>query len=196
MTVDSVHKLLAERFALTDVDRSATRGGQRLWKNEIRWARQDLIEEGMLAGTETAGRGHWVLVAAIFREATDRADELLAERTFVEGAATTVLVNRYERNRSARNRCLAVHGTTCVVCGFSFEREFWTPAGVGPHIHVHHLVPLASIGARYKLDPIRHLVPICPNCHHMIHRREPPFSVDELKAIRKLASDHWGSSKQ
>ena len=35
--------------------------------------------------------------------------------------------------------------------------------------------------AEYRLDPIRDLRPVCPNCHAVIHRREPPFSIEEIK---------------
>jgi 5-methylcytosine-specific restriction protein A len=48
-------------------------------------------------------------------------------------------------------------------------------------IHVHHEVELASIGAEYVIDPINDLKPVCPNCHAMLHRRKPAYSVNELK---------------
>ena len=34
----------------------------------------------------------------------------------------------------------------------------------------------------YDVDPINDLMPVCPNCHAMLHRRTPPFSVEELAA--------------
>ncbi|HCO7574031.1 HNH endonuclease [Escherichia fergusonii] len=27
------------------------------------------------------------------------------------------------------------------------------------------------------------LPPVCPNCHAMLHRRKPPFTLEELKAL-------------
>ncbi|HEM0468253.1 TPA: HNH endonuclease [Escherichia coli] len=27
------------------------------------------------------------------------------------------------------------------------------------------------------------LLPVCPNCHAMLHRRKPPFTLEELKAL-------------
>ncbi|HEK2705573.1 TPA: HNH endonuclease [Pseudomonas aeruginosa] len=50
-------------------------------------------------------------------------------------------------------------------------------------IHVHHVVPVSEIGESYEVDPIKDLIPLCPNCHAMIHRRNPPLSVDELKGL-------------
>lgn len=98
----------------------------------------------------------------------------------VEGAATQVTVTRYERNLGARAICLDVHGYDCSVCGFNFEEAY---GDIGTeYIEVHHLLPIAAIGAEYRLNPVADLAPVCPNCHAMIHRRTPPFSIDDLKA--------------
>ena len=37
----------------------------------------------------------------------------------------------------------------------------------------------------YNLNPISDLVPVCPNCHAMIHQRKPPFTINEIKEMRK-----------
>lgn len=50
-------------------------------------------------------------------------------------------------------------------------------------IHIHHLIPLSDIKENYSLDPKKDLIPVCPNCHAMLHRRNPPFSPEELKSI-------------
>ncbi|MBQ7426534.1 MAG: HNH endonuclease [Prevotella sp.] len=50
-------------------------------------------------------------------------------------------------------------------------------------IHVHHLIPISSIGEDYVIDPINHLVPVCPNCHNMLHRKDPPLTPEELKKL-------------
>ena len=50
-------------------------------------------------------------------------------------------------------------------------------------IHVHHLVPLCEIGEAYAVDPVNDLVPVCPNCHAIIHRRTPPLSIGEVKEL-------------
>ena len=50
-------------------------------------------------------------------------------------------------------------------------------------IHIHHLIPLSDIKENYSLDPQKDLIPVCPNCHAMFHRRNPPFSPEELKSI-------------
>lgn len=111
-------------------------------------------------------------------------DEIPNPETVFEGAKREIVVNRYERNREAREKCIAAHGCKCVVCGMDFEKVYG-PIGRG-YIHVHHIVPLSSIGKEYELDPINDLIPVCPNCHAMLHRKDPPYDVDDLKELGKF----------
>jgi predicted HNH restriction endonuclease len=39
-----------------------------------------------------------------------------------------------------------------------------------------------------KLNPIKDLRPVCPNCHAMLHQKKPAYSIEELKAIIKQAA--------
>ena len=65
--------------------------------------------------------------------------------------------------------------------GFSFEQAY---GSIGrEYIHVHHLVPLSAVGEEYQVDPISDLRPICPNCHAMVHRKQPPYSVEEVRQM-------------
>lgn len=106
-------------------------------------------------------------------------------QTYQEGSIVQIWVNRYERDPNARKACLAHHKAICKVCGFNFERVYGK-IGEG-FIHIHHLVPMnmRASAKPYKIDPINDLVPVCPNCHAMLHKQNPPFSVDELRAIIK-----------
>jgi predicted HNH restriction endonuclease len=99
----------------------------------------------------------------------------------VEGAARSILVNAYERNRRAREKCIQHYGRTCAVCGFAFGARYGEPAT--GYIQIHHVVPIARVRKEYRLNPIADLRPVCPNCHAVIHRREPPFSIDEVKQM-------------
>ena len=49
-------------------------------------------------------------------------------------------------------------------------------------IHVHHLVPLSKIRKAHRVDPVRDLRPVCPNCHAAIHLTNPPTGIEDLKA--------------
>jgi hypothetical protein len=104
-----------------------------------------------------------------------------SDRELTEGARTTVEVSRIERDPAARRKCIGIFGTTSVVCGFNFEKTYGT---IGAEfIHVHHLQPLAAAGGRRKVNPKTDLRPVRPNCHEMLHRRGPPFMIEELQGI-------------
>lgn len=102
------------------------------------------------------------------------------DEALYEGALMTVKANRYERNQKARRECVALKGYKCLVCGKDFEASYGE-IGKG-FIHVHHLTPIASIGKEYQLDVANDLVPVCPNCHYMLHRKNPPYTIEELQS--------------
>lgn len=123
----------------------------------------------------------FVKEAAAIRRHRERLypDELELGQTYAEGAKRQVRVNAYERDPRARKACLAHSGTRCVGCGISFEERYGR-IGKG-FIHVHHLRPLAANGRPQRVDPKTDLVPICPNCHAMIHRTHPPITLAQLR---------------
>lgn len=99
----------------------------------------------------------------------------------VEGAVCRVSVNAYERKPEARRRCIEAHGASCCVCGFSFGAVYGEVAE--GYIHVHHRRPLSEIGGEYVVDPVADLRPVCPNCHAVLHRRIPAFSIEEVRGF-------------
>ncbi len=105
-------------------------------------------------------------------------EEVPTGGNFSEGAKSSITINAYERSAKARGACIAHHGVSCAVCSFDFEKAFGD-LGAG-FIHVHHIVPLSSIRDNYEVDPVTDLVPVCPNCHAMIHRVEPPLKIEQL----------------
>ena len=120
-------------------------------------------------------------ILSCFTLQTNDYDEIPNSETVFEGAKKEITVNRYERSQEAREKCIAAHGCKCTVCGMDFEKVYGE-IGRG-FIHVHHKVPLSSIGEEYELNPIKDLVPVCPNCHAMLHRKEPPYTIKELKEM-------------
>ncbi len=110
-------------------------------------------------------------------------ETLESERYYKEGAASQTIQTRYERNPQARKICLGYHQHSCKVCGFNFEETY---GEIGREfIHVHHLVGLAVIKQEYQINPIKDLRPVCPNCHAMLHKKNPPFTIEELQRILK-----------
>jgi 5-methylcytosine-specific restriction enzyme A len=123
----------------------------------------------------------WALV--IGQEGPIR-DETAAEaHKLYEGAARAVTLNVYERNPRARQLCIAHYGATCWICRFDFGREYG-PAADG-FIHVHHLRPIAELAEEYEVDPVADLRPVCPNCHAVLHRKSPPYTMEEVQEMRR-----------
>jgi 5-methylcytosine-specific restriction protein A len=119
-------------------------------------------------------------------DAWEDPDELGDSPSFSEGAKKNITVNSYERDPNARAHCLQHYGYTCKVCGMDFESTYGI---LGKNfIHVHHLIPLSDIGNGYETNPIEDLIPICPNCHAMIHKMDHTTadSIDELRFIIKI----------
>ncbi|MEN0053053.1 MAG: HNH endonuclease [Mucilaginibacter sp.] len=101
-----------------------------------------------------------------------------------EGAVSQVLVNKYERNPWARRECVKHFGAICQVCNFNFE-DYYGEIGKD-FIHVHHLTSISAIKSEYQVDPLNDLIPVCPNCHSMLHKRTPALTIQELKQILDL----------
>jgi 5-methylcytosine-specific restriction protein A len=108
-------------------------------------------------------------------------EEIGEAEKFIEGRTKAITVNIYERSTKARKLCIEVYGYMCAVCGFDFEKTYGA-IGQG-FIHVHHLRDFASITEAYELDPKEDLRPVCPNCHAMLHKKSPPFSIEGLRKL-------------
>jgi len=102
-----------------------------------------------------------------------------------DGKVTTREVNVYERNPLNRKACIALKGTTCAVCGLNFEEKYGA-IGAG-YIEIHHKKPVSQYDGEQRVNPSTDLVPVCANCHAMLHRRNPPYSVQELKEMMQKA---------
>lgn len=109
------------------------------------------------------------------------ANEIVFSELYAEGVKKQVVVNAYERSERAREKCLAYYGHKCSVCGHSMESLY---GNVGAEvIHVHHLKELSSIGKGYRVNPIKDLRPVCPNCPAVLHSRIPTLTIKELRKL-------------
>lgn len=105
-----------------------------------------------------------------------------ADNLMEEGETYSTVLNKYERNKKAREKCLEHYGRVCQVCGIDFGKLY------GPEfadkIEVHHIVPISEIGEKYVVDPIKDLIPVCPNCHTALHsKKDGVYTVKELKVL-------------
>ncbi len=111
--------------------------------------------QDLLTATRLIVRSHAALGASPRKRPTRRPEHLAAEELppeieYVEGAARAVLVNAYERNRRARERCLRHYGRNCAICGLNFGARYGEPAA--GYIQVHHIVPIAKVGVPPEFD--------------------------------------------
>jgi 5-methylcytosine-specific restriction protein A len=85
----------------------------------------------------------------------------------------------YERSPKNRAKCIELQGNTCKICGFNFN-EMYGEDLARDYIEVHHITPVSS--SEQKIDPATDLIPLCSNCHSMIHRYyKITLRPDELK---------------
>jgi 5-methylcytosine-specific restriction enzyme A len=106
----------------------------------------------------------------------------------VEGGLKTYFGKRFERDPYNRKRAIEIHGYSCVVCGFNYE-EVYGERGKD-FIEVHHVKPLNTLGGQEEIDPRTDLVPVCSNCHRIIHRRhEDVLSIDQMKELIRVKMD-------
>ena len=98
----------------------------------------------------------------------------------VEGAIRNISLDKYERNKEARKKCIEFHGSKCKICGFDFGKIYGS--NFEGKIEVHHIKPLSEIKEEYVVDPINDLIPVCPNCHLILHCKEDGvYSPEEVK---------------
>ncbi len=86
-----------------------------------------------------------------------------------------------ERLRSACDACVAQSDGSCTVCGFNFEAAYGSQAA--QCIQVHLVLPHSELHLDSELDAAKHLVAVCPNCHAVIHSHDPPYTIEEVKAL-------------
>lgn len=107
------------------------------------------------------------------------------EQADVEGALTLSTYKRRERSRRNRFLCLSIHGNRCAACGLDPLHLYGQQADI---IEVHHIEPLYLLEQPRAYCPERDLIPLCPNCHRLIHSRRPfPYSLEELRGVLNRA---------
>ncbi|CAM3419920.1 HNH endonuclease [Macrococcoides canis] len=114
-----------------------------------------------------------------------QSEEILLENViYKEGKIIQQYGTRYERNPNLRKKAIEIHGVTCKGCGFNFEEVY---GEIGKEfIEIHHIKPMYSIKEEIIVDPNTDLVPLCSNCHNMVHRKkEQPLTIEELKQTIK-----------
>jgi hypothetical protein len=108
---------------------------------------------------------------------------------FSEGERSQRETAFFRRNTRLRKEAIKRLGMQCVVCRLDFGERYGS-AGKG-YIEVHHLNPLAertdTIAGTPIMTKLNEVVPVCANCHRVLHRRRPAMTIAKLKAsLREL----------
>lgn len=89
--------------------------------------------------------------------------------TYTEGRIKDIVLSIHERDPIARRKCIEHYGPRCYICKFDFASRYG-PLFEGL-IHVHHRTPLYLQSENHPVDPILDLIPVCPNCHMVLHSK-------------------------
>jgi 5-methylcytosine-specific restriction protein A len=121
------------------------------------------------------------LEAVDLKDGFSGSEEIIEALGEVEGEKTIRKINSYERSKKNRNACITIYGWSCFVCSINF-RTMYGERGMG-YIEVHHREPVSLMKEPRALSPKRDLIPVCSNCHRMLHRTWPPATPEQLKEV-------------
>ena len=122
----------------------------------------------------------------VFSALHEMVAESVGKRDLLEGKPIFAVSKRYERSPVVRARAIALHGCSCCVCGLNFSESYGS-IGDG-FIHIHHVERVADSGER-AINVREDVVPVCPNCHAMLHTRTPPLKPEELSELLTTRGD-------
>jgi len=113
-----------------------------------------------------------------------------------EGNQKYSINTSYARSQKLRNAAIehfSHNGTiACECCGFEFQSYYGEKYG-SSCIEIHHLKPIfqySNTGVTQTIeDAIKNLLPVCPNCHRVIHKNS--ITAEMIPDFKKeIASIH------
>lgn len=190
--VNEVYKALASRFSLAPSDLSKTiNGSENYFEKEVRWAKKDLVDSGVIKKPADSGHGIWEIDDAVFPVQEDLSPVLCQTPEELEAALSKLKSTKappqgqekpnritssnesFERDARVVKFILYQAAGTCEVCDqvSPFRKD-----NGEPFLEVHHIKSLADGGS----DFITNAVAACPNCHRELHYG---VNRDELRAF-------------
>ena len=107
-----------------------------------------------------------------------------------EGAQKITHSKTYERSIKLRNAAIIKYTDEnerikCKICCFDFE-DFYGNYGKG-FIEIHHQKPVFMFNDDETEKTIKsgleNVIPVCSNCHRIIHRIRPPYLVKDIEKV-------------
>ena len=113
------------------------------------------------------------------------------EETEGERKHITKEMDVIRRNPQLRQQCISRYGYQCQCCGMDFAEMYGEALGAN-FIEVHHLKPISTFETDgIPEDFVENLVPLCSNCHSMIHHIE-----QSEHPLRELREAYKGAKKE
>jgi predicted HNH restriction endonuclease len=106
-----------------------------------------------------------------------------------EGLEHQYNLTKKERNPELRRKCIEYYKHLwggrihCICCGFDFGKAYGD-IGEG-YIEIHHVNPHHTFEGVHMVDPAHDLIPLCSNCHSMIHRVKGQGECMTLKELKE-----------
>ncbi len=106
-----------------------------------------------------------------------------------EGVQKITHSKTYERSIKLRNTAIIKYTENerikCKICCFDFE-DFYGNYGKG-FIEIHHQKPVFMFDDNETEQTVKtaleNVIPVCSNCHRIIHRIRPPYLVKDIEKV-------------
>ena len=96
---------------------------------------------------------------------------------------------RIERTTDNSRKVKRELGYTCQACGFNFKNKYGKLSlnkKKEEFIEAHHIRQIQDLPEGEVVEfNIDDFAVLCSNCHRMVHRKNPPYSIDEIKKMLK-----------
>ena len=107
-------------------------------------------------------------------------DEEIERKRLLEGREAIYKEFLYfKRNPKLREECLKIYGYDCYVCKKNLESIYGKAAKYV--VEIHHEKEFSIFKEEHEVDPKEDLKPVCPDCHTIIHKRKPCYTIEEIQ---------------
>ena len=86
--------------------------------------------------------------------------------------------------KELKAECIGYYGAICDICGFDYGYTYGEAYEM--EIEVHNIKGILGEEILEDTHPIEDLIPICHNCHHILHHHQPMLSVEKMRQMVKV----------
>ncbi|ARU59357.1 hypothetical protein OLMES_5377 [Oleiphilus messinensis] len=189
LSPSTVYRALSDHFGLSTSDLAKkTDTNESFFEKEVRWAKKDLVDSGVIKMPQQSGRGIWELsvkseeeLSPILAYSPEEIERELSKVTL--SLSPPVGQKKPERASSsgeifARDVRVVAYVLkeakgTCEACT---KPSPFTKADGMSYLEVHHLRRLADGGT----DTVQNAIAVCPNCHRELHHGRNKTALRDL----------------